>query len=130
MRNTIRGTNDETYISKAITTALKILDTLTEDEDYITFAYFDGDGIKQLNVAMKYNQARMYQSFNDSLTAVVNIGSKSDPNSTHTNDAINATITQLNQLTSSNSIPATYLKVCKCSFYPSLSLSCSACTSC
>lgn len=109
MRGIIRAGNGETYISKAITTALRFLNTLREDHDYVTFMCFDGDGIKQLNDTMIYNRALLYQSFNDSLTRIVNIGSKSDPNATHTNNAINATI---NQLAYSNSIPENYLKVC------------------
>lgn len=102
------GTNDETYGRKAITIALRFLDTLREGQDYVTLASFDGDGTKPLNDTMIYNRVLLYQSFSDRLTSIVNNGSKMNTNATATTDSINTAITEL---TNPSSIPANYLKV-------------------
>lgn len=102
------GTTKETYGSKATATALAVLDTLKEDEDYVTLITFDGDGSKLLNTTMIYNKALLYRSFSIRLPQNVAGGSKVNTNASATSDAINSAITALS---TPGPVPANYLKV-------------------
>lgn len=103
------GTTQETYGSKGTATALAVLDTLKEDEDYVTIITFDADGIKPLNTTMIYNKALLYRSFSIRLPQNVAGGSKMNTNASATSDAINTAITALS---TPGPVPANYLKVC------------------
>ncbi|KAG0592527.1 hypothetical protein KC19_1G259900 [Ceratodon purpureus] len=112
MRSPITHSN-ETYLDKAVNTALKFLKTLREGIDFVNIMCFDGDGNLRTpnSTPVKYNQTLQDQNFSDSLADIVNNNSVvTDPSALHTSNAINTAIIHLN-----NSIPIQipegYLKV-------------------